>query len=167
MRRGRRGSTILEAALFIPILMLLIVGMVQIGKITFVYYTLKKTLYTVSRYIATQQNVNPCDAADASVQAAIGFALTGTTDSSAAPFLPALTADMIQVSLEKYSADSQQLADACAGSTTGPPDFVVVSIPSGYEVRPRIPFLLIDPILLRPQVKVPFSGTMAVAEAGA
>ena len=60
--------------------MLLIVGMVQLGKITYVYYTLKKTLYTAARAVATQQNVNPCDAADPGVQAAIGFALTGSTD---------------------------------------------------------------------------------------
>ena len=41
----------------------------------------------------------------------------------------------------------------------GSPDFVVVSIPNGYEVNPRIPFLTLDPILLRPMVRVPYGGT--------
>ena len=162
--RRRRGGTLIEAALFIPILMLFIVGMVQLGKITYIYYTLKKTLYTTARYITTQQNINLCDSADAAVQAGISLALTGTTDGTADSFLPALTADMIRVSVERYNADSSNFSDGCDGTSPGPPEYVVVSIPDGYEVRPRIPFLLLDPILLRPQVKMPFAGIAALGD---
>jgi hypothetical protein len=38
------------------------------------------------------------------------------------------------------------------------PDYVVVTIPNGYQVQPRIPFLLVDPILLKPADAVPFGG---------
>ena len=71
---------ILEAALFIPILVLLLVGMVQIGKITYLYYTLKKIVYSAARQISVQQGVNFCDIAnDANAIAAINFAITDST----------------------------------------------------------------------------------------
>lgn len=164
--RQTRGNTILEAALFIPILLLLLAGMVQIAKITYQYYTLKKTLYSLARYVSTQQSVNFCNDADPVVAAAKNFVLTGTTDDTAPLLIPDLTADMIRVQAERYDPDTQSLGE-CQCSSTGcdaaeggqSPDFVVVSIPNGYEVRLRIPFLLVDPIALRPEVRVPFGGT--------
>ena len=163
---GRRGNTIIEAAMMVPLVVLLLVGMVQIGKITYVYYTVKKTLYTLARYVATRQAVNFCDDADASIEAAKSFALTGTTDNSGTPVVPGLSAGQILVRIERYDSDAQQLGE-CECSSTGcdtanggrPPDFLVVSIPDGYEVAPRIPFLRLDPIQLRPEVRVPYGGT--------
>jgi hypothetical protein len=40
-----------------------------------------------------------------------------------------------------------------------PPDQIVVSIPEGYTIQLRIPFLPLDPIPLKPEVKVPYAGT--------
>ena len=165
-RRSRSGSTILEAALFIPILLTLLVSVEQLGKLTYTYYSIKKALYSAARYIGTQQGVNFCDAGDPSILAGLNFALTGTADGSANPLVTGLTADMLLVSIERYSASDQTLT-ACDCSATGcdtaaggsAPDFIVVSIPDGYAIRPIIPFLTLDPILLKPQVKVPFTGT--------
>lgn len=165
--RRRRGGSVLEIALFVPILFTLLVGMVQIGKITYVYYTLRKTLYTMGRFVAAQQGVNFCDEADAAVLAAKNFALSGNSSEEATnTLLPALTADLITVSVERFDPESG-VPVACDCSVTGcdtangggSPDFVVVTIPNGYEVNPRIPFLTLDPILLRPQVRVPYGGT--------
>ena len=165
--RRRRGGSVLEIALFVPILFTLLVGMVQIGKITYVYYTLRKTLYTMGRVVAGQQGVNFCDEADAAVLAAKNFALSGnSSEESTDRLLPALTADLVTISVERYDPESG-VPVACECSVTGcdtangggSPDFVVVTIPNGYEVNPRIPFLTLDPILLRPQVRVPFGGT--------
>ncbi|MDQ6675880.1 MAG: pilus assembly protein, partial [Acidobacteriota bacterium] len=89
--RARRGNTILEAALFIPILVTLLVSLEQLGKLTYTYYTLKKTLYSAARYIGTQQGVNFCDASDPNILAGLNFALTGTSDGSASPFITGLT----------------------------------------------------------------------------
>lgn len=163
----RRGNALLETALFLPMLLTLLVGMVQLGRITFTYYALRKTLYSVARYAGTQQGVNFCDTADATLEAAKRFALTGRTEDGAAPpFIPGLTADMISVRIERYSRDTGDLGE-CDCSATGcdaslggqPPDFIVVSIPNGYEVRPRIPLVTLDPIPLRPEVRVPYGGT--------
>ena len=59
--RFRRGNMVLEAALWIPVIVLLLVGMVQIGKVTYLYYSLKKAVYSAARYISVQQGVNFCD----------------------------------------------------------------------------------------------------------
>ena len=66
----------LETALLLPVLLLLMAGMVEIGKVTYLYYTLKKIVYAAAREMAVQQGVNFCDVADdATAQAALDFAL--------------------------------------------------------------------------------------------
>jgi hypothetical protein len=165
MRRGRGGNMVLEAAMWMPVFFLLIVGMIQFGKITYLYYTLKKTEYTVARYLAMQPGINFCpDASDPTIQAAIQFALTGTTDGSGPLIIPNLTPDMLQVATEcidpATGLPAQCDTSGCNGGLMGAqrPDYVVVTIPNGYPVQPRIPFLLLDPIPLRPSVAVPFGG---------
>ena len=110
----------------------------QIGKITYVYYTLKKTLYSAGRFVSAQQGVNFCDDADAAVLAAKNFALSGSSsDDPTDTLLPALTADMITVSIERYDPESGvpvacdcAVAGCDAANGGGSPDFVVVSIPN-------------------------------------
>jgi hypothetical protein len=156
----------LEMAMWVPLLVLLLVGMTELARITYVYYTLQKTIYTVARYVGTQQGVNFCADSDSIITAAKNFAIGGTTETTTSTILANLTADMIQVRIERYSADSQDLGE-CDCSITGcdlgsggrSPDFIVVSIPNGYSVRPGIPYLSADPILFKPRVRVPFGGT--------
>jgi hypothetical protein len=47
--------------------------------------------------------------------------------------------------------------DESAGG--GSPDYITVSIPSGYPVQPIIPFMTLQSIPLVPSVKVPYGGT--------
>jgi hypothetical protein len=165
-RRRQNGNAILETAMFVPILILLLMGMTELARLTYTYYTLQKILYTLARYVGTQQAVNFCDASDAAVLSAKSFALTGTTDSTATPVIANLTADMIQVRIERIDSDTQTLGQ-CECSITGcdtgaggqSPDFIVVSIPDGYSYRPVIPYLPIDAILFKPRVRLPFGGT--------
>jgi hypothetical protein len=164
VKRNERGNSIFETAMFLPVLMLLLVGMVQIGKITYVYYTLKKSLYAAATFLATRQGVNFCDDGDPLITAAKEFALSGTTDGSAASIIPNLTADMIQVQTECIDPTTQAVG-ACSSAGCGTaaggqkPDFVIVSIPDGYQVAPRFPFMLVDPIQLKPEIRIPFGGT--------
>lgn len=162
MKRGRNGNSLLEAALWTLVLTLLIVGMVQFGKITYVYYTLRKTVYSAARYLATEQGTNYCDPSDPNIQAAIQFALTGTSDGSGTPLIPNLTADMLQVTAECVDPSTGAPGPCTVGcddpSIAPQPDYIVVNIPNGYMVQPRIPFLTIDPIPLKPSVVVPAGG---------
>ena len=146
-------------------MVLLLTGMAQIGRITYTYYTLRKTVYSVARYIGTQQGVNFCDPADPTVIKAINFGLRGSTDESTEIFVNGLTADMIQVLPERYDTTSQSMnvcscsIDGCdTGQGGGSPDFIVVSI-RGFQLPVRIPGIPTDPITLAPQVKVPYAGT--------
>ncbi len=165
-RRAQRGNTVVETALFLPLLFLFLMGMVELGRITYIYFTLHKMLYTVARYVGTQQGVNFCNESDATVAAAKNLALTGTEDASTGPILANLTPDLVQVRIERYNAGTGQL-DTCDCSATGcdvstggqAPDYLVVTVPDGYQVQLRIPYLTLSPIPLKPQIRVPYGGT--------
>jgi hypothetical protein len=149
-----------------PVLVLLLMGVVELGRVAYTYVALEKILYNLARYLGTQQGVNFCDATDATVVAAKNVALTGTTEATADPYLPNLTADQIEVRIERVNPDTGGL-ELCDCSSTGcdaaagglAPDSIVVSIPEGYPVQLRIPHLLLDPIPLKPQVRLPYGGT--------
>lgn len=155
----RRGSAMIETAIFLPVLILLMVGTVEIARITYTYYTLHKMMYAVARYVTTQQGVNFCDNNDPEVANAKAFALGSPS------ILPALTADMINIRIEQ--ADATGAITECSCSVPGcdtvnggmPPDYVVVSIPDGYPVTPHIPFIPTDAIPLKPQIRMPYGGT--------
>jgi Flp pilus assembly protein TadG len=160
-RRAAGGNMTVEAALFIPLLVLLIVGMAQFGKITYQYFVLKKIIYAAARQLSVLQGVDFCDLAnDTNAQAAIQLALT---DSTGAPIIPNLTADMLQVTTACVPAgDLTAPATPCENpgcpAFSQRPDYVVVSIPNGYQVRPRILYVDLSVIDLRPSVTVPFGG---------
>ena len=164
MRRGRRGNMVVEMAMWMPVLFLLISGIIQFGKITYLYYTLRKIEYTIARSVSIQSGVNFCpDANDTLIQGAIEFALTGTSDGSGTPLVWNLTPAMISVTTECVdpgtglpgSCDTSG-CDGAVGAQR--PDYVVVTIPDGYPVQLRIPFILLDPFQFKPTVAVPFGG---------
>ena len=164
MRRRRSGSMAIELALWLPVMFLLIGGLIQFGKITYIYYSLQKTMNTVASLLAVQNGVNFCpDAGDPLIAAAIQFALTGTTDGSGTPAITGLTPDMITVTTQCIDPVTLTLGDcvvAGCGTPVGAqrPDFITVSMPNGYIVQPRIPYILVDPIPLRPKAVVAYGG---------
>jgi hypothetical protein len=163
--RGRRGNTIIEAAIFIPVLLTLLVATEQIGKLIYTYYSIEKALYSAARYIGTQQAVNFCDAADPNIAAAVNLAVTGTTDGSGLQLVGGLTTDMITITAESYDPVGQTVgACPCIDYGNGvldcqSPSFVAVTIPGAYNFTPNIPFSPIVTIPLYPQVLVPYGGT--------
>jgi len=163
MRNRRGGNMLVEAALWIPVMTLLIVGMIQVGKITYLYYSLKKSVYAAARYLSVQQGVNFCDLADdPAVAAAFQFAVTGTADGSGAPLITNFTVDMLQATAECVDAVSG-VPGPCDTSgcpaVAARPDYILITLPTGYQVTPRIPFVTLTPIQLAPSVMVPFEGT--------
>jgi hypothetical protein len=155
---------VVEVALWMPVILLLIAGVIQFGKITYLYYTLRKIEYTVARSVSVASGVDFCpDATDTLIQGAIEFALTGTSDGSGTPLVSNLTPAMISVTTECIDPATglpgpcdTSGCDGAAGAHR--PDYVVVTIPDGYPVEPRIPFILLEPFQLRPTVAVPFGG---------
>jgi hypothetical protein len=162
MRRRAHGNTILEVALWLPILFLLIVGMLRLAKITFLYYSLNKIVYNIARQISVDQGLNFCDPNDPTTQGAINAAITDPN--TQLPLISNLTPDMFTVTAT--CLDSNGNPFPCDLSTCGTaigaplqPAFVTVSIPGGYSISPLIPYILLSPIQLSPSVTVPFGGS--------
>lgn len=164
---GRRGNAFLEVVLFLPLVVLLLVGMTQIAKFTYTYFSLRKTVYSVAGYLSAQQGVNFCNAGDPNIAAAISFGLTGTSDNSLPVLITGLDPTMVSVVAQRATptaGGSTSLAPCDCSSDCDisqgelPPDFIVVSI-NGYTLTPRIPTLAQTPIPLMPRVKVPYGGT--------
>jgi len=160
-RRGQRGNAILETAMWMPVLFLLIVGMIRFGKLTYLNYVLNKIVYNAARNLAVAQNVNFCDPADTVTAAAISTAINDP--GTGLPLISNLTADMLVVTTQ--CLDSTGAIGTCdtggcqtmAGAQR--PDFVTVAIPDGYPYAMRIPYINLDPVLLRPSVTAPFGGS--------
>lgn len=163
--RATRGNTVVEVAIFLPVLMMLVVGMYQIAQITYTYYTLRKAVYGVATYLSTQQGVNFCNnPSDPGIAAAVNFGVTGSADGSQPSVVAGLTSSMIVVTPESYDPVAQSTiaydTSVCAGGVTTPPDYITVSITNGLTVQPAIPFFAtVQPLTLSPQVKVAYGGT--------
>jgi hypothetical protein len=164
MRRGRGGSVAIELAMWLPVVFLLIGGLIQFGKITYIYYSLQKTMHTIASYLAVQNGVNFCpDASDPTIAAAIQFGLTGTTDGSGTVAITGLTADMITVTTQCIDPVTLTAGDCAVSGCDTPvgaqrPDFITVSMPNGYIIQPRIPYILVDPIPLKPKAVMAYGG---------
>lgn len=163
--RGGAGSSLLETAMWFPLLLLLLYGLVEFGRVSYTYFALQKALYSVARYAGSTPGINLCDEADSNLQAAKNLALRGTPDESVEPLIQGLEPEMIEVRIERYNSDTGELeqcecsesgCDAAAGGIA--PDYLVVSIPDGFAFQLTIPAFPIDPILLRPVVRVPHGG---------
>jgi hypothetical protein len=155
---------VLEVAMFLPTLMLLLVGMCQIAQITYTYYTLRKSVYAVATYLATQQGVNFCNnPGDPIITAAINYGVTGTPDGTQASLVAGLTTDMILITPASFDPNNGVVAydtDLCTSGDTIPPDYITVAITNGVSVQPAIPFFAtLQPFNLSPQVTVPYGGT--------
>ena len=84
-----------ETALWLPVLFLLIVGTIRFAKITYLYYSLNKIVYSVARQISVDQGIDFCNSADTTIQGAINAAITDP--STQLPLIGNLSANMFQV----------------------------------------------------------------------
>jgi len=165
-RRSNQGGVLVEAAMFAPIFLMLLIGTVSLGKIAYTYYMLEKVMYDFARFVGTQQGTNFCDPDDPNVLAAENQAVTGTTDASTPSYINGLTPGMLQVQIERFDPVAQ-VAVPCDCSVAGcdasqggqPPDFITVSLTDGFSVKPLFWGFNVDPFPLRPEIKVPYGGT--------
>ncbi len=166
MKSPRSGSALLETAMWVPILVLLLMGMVELARVSYTYFTLHKILYAIARGAGTLQGANFCDSANQAITDIKNFALQGAIEDTGTTLVPNLTADQIAIRIERFNVDSDALeececsdtgCDTASGGTT--PDFLVVSLPEGYSIRLIFPGFNTDPFLLRPQIRIPYGGT--------
>lgn len=165
--RSRRGALLMETVLWVPILILLFLGTVELARVSYTYYTLKKILYDLARSSGSLRAINFCDQSDLNLLTAKSIAVTGTPDGAGPALLPNLEASQINVRIERFSYDTGEIVEcACEASAMGcdiaqgarSPDFIVVTIPDGYPITLRFPGLASDPIPLKPMVRIPYGG---------
>ncbi len=156
---------LLESVTLVPILVLLFVGAMEMGKIALTYYQVQKALRGAGRMVGVLRGVDFCNADDPQILAIKDFVVFGPGGDTSEPVVRDLTSDRIIITPER-AADDGTISDCDCGGTDGcsladggrSPDFVRLSIDGGYPFQPRIPFRVLDAILLRPHVRVPFGG---------
>ena len=162
----RRGAVALETALWVPILLALLIGTEELGRVTYTYYQIQKILSDTARYLGTQMGVNFCNPQDPIMTAAINNAVTGTADGSGTPIVNGLTPDMVLVTIENFDPTSQAIVP-CACSATGcdasqggqAPGYISVSLANGFTVAPLFWGFKIAPFQLVPSARAPYGGT--------
>ena len=161
MRRGRSGNSVLETAMWMPVMFLLIAGMIQLGKLTNLNYVLNKIVYNAALNVATAQNLNLCDSGDPTTAAAITGAINDPA--TGVPLISNLTSDMLVVTTQCLDATGAigtcDVSGCQSAAGAQRPDYVTVAITNGYSFPIRIPFINLDPILLRPSATSPFGGS--------
>ena len=169
MRRplqSRSGTSLIEGALFIPFVVLLLVGMMEAGRVTYTYYQLQKTVYSVARFAGTQQNINLCDSSNDVLTQAISLGRTGTGDAGEPSVILGLQASDFRVRVERYNVESDSIeecdcsSNGCDTSQGGSaPNYLSVDLVNGYPFTFKIPGVSNSPIILRPSVRLPFGGS--------
>lgn len=162
---SRSGNALIETAMFMPLFILLLVATAEVARVTFVYYQVQKSLYGIARIIGTRNGANLCDSGDPELTTTKNYVLTGSSDGGEA-LITGLTPDMVQVRMERQEEGSD-LAGECECSLTGcdvaqggrPPHFIVVTVPDGFQISVTIPYLLQQPIVFRPTVRVPYGAS--------
>jgi len=160
-----RGGALLESLLLAPILVLLFVGAMEIGKVTLTYYQLHKALRSGARMAALLRGADFCSAEDQQIAAIKSFIVFGPEGTSE-PIVRNLAADQVLIQPERADRENGTIGSCECGGGAGcsladggsAPDYVVAEISGGYEFLVRIPFRTPTPVLLRPRVRVPFGG---------
>lgn len=93
MVRRDDGSSIIELAIIFPILLLLFVGIAELGRLFYTYTTLAKATKVGARYLSTSRdakssNVDKANAAKLKAQSLVVCGFTSCTDSNGDPRPP-------------------------------------------------------------------------------
>jgi TadE-like protein len=156
------------------VLILILAGGIQLGRVFYTYHALEKAVRGGARLLAGATNVNYCDASDASITAAKNLIVFGNLQGEGTPIVQNSTCDgsclqgLIQVLPEREDTTSStvnactcgnQSADDCDISAGGrPPDFIVVNLGDGYPIQFPFAFLTLATPNLKVSVRMPVTG---------
>ena len=168
--RWRRecGQAVVELAFQIPLMLALLFGGVQIARVFYVYHTLQKALRGGAGLLTRSVNIDYCSSSDAMLADARNFMVYGNLQGEGAPLMQGLTPDMIQIFTERGVAgttgvgecpctEDADSSDVASGGRA--PDFVVVSLGSGFPLSVPFPYVNLGTINLRVSVRMPVTGS--------
>ena len=167
--RSQRGQVVVELAFQIPLMLALLFGGVQIGRVYYTYHTLQKALRGGAGLLARSVNVNYCSADDLTLRDARNFMVYGNLQGEGSPVVSGLTTDLIQILPERGMTGSTGVTECICTEGGGPdtcetgsggraPDFIVVNLRDGYPLAVPFPFVRIGIINLRVSVRMPVTG---------
>lgn len=164
-RTATSGQSSVEAALILPLVMMMVFGTFSVGRLFYIYHTLQKAMRGGVEYALRAQGVNFCDLNDPVLFDAKNIIVYGNLQGAGDPVVGGLTTDMIQFIAERGDPNSSVVNDCgCADNgcdiTSGgrPPDFVTVNLGGGLPVNFAVPFLKLGTISVRVSVRQPFLG---------
>ena len=167
--RNQRGQALVEVAFQIPLMLVLLFGGVEIGRIFYTYHALQKALRGGAGLAARSVGVNYCDSSDLTLLDIRNFVVYGNLQGEGNPVVPGLTTDMIQILPERRVSDSTGVTecvctedtDSCDVTSTGhAPDFIVLNFgPDGFPLRVPFPFANLGSVNLRVSVRMPVTGS--------
>jgi hypothetical protein len=167
-RKSQRGQAIAELAFQIPLIMMILFGVVEIGRLFYIYHSLQKALRGGAGLLSRSTDVEYCNSRDLTLEDARNFIVYGNLQGQGVPVIAGLTTDMIQILPERTDPDANGVtacactedANGCDTSAGGrAPDFVVVNLGgSGYPLPVPFPFVNLGTINLKVSVRMPVTG---------
>lgn len=165
--RGCRGQAAAELAFMIPLLLMMLFGTFQLARVFYVYHTLQKAMRGGAGLLARSGNINYCDAADPAILDAKNFIVYGNLQGTGEAVVRGLTPDLIQIFPERVAAGTSAVSeclcgeeDSCDLSAGGrAPDYVTLSLGSGFPLELPFPGSAFSTINLRVSVRMPVTGS--------
>ena len=108
---AERGQAATELAFLVPLLMMILFGTFQVGRVFFLYHTLQKALRGGAGMLARSANVNYCSADDGALADARNFIVFGNLQGMGTPVVQGLTPEMVQILPERTGTDSTAVTE--------------------------------------------------------
>lgn len=167
MLRDARGQISVEMAFLVPVLLLILFGAFELGRLYYTYHSLQKALRGGAGVLARASNVNYCDTGDPALTDIKNMIVFGNLQGSGDPVIQGLTPEMIVITPERTQPDATTVDVCPCGDTDGcdpasgghAPDFVLVSLgPTGFPLNMALASVNFGTFSLKVSVRMPVTG---------
>lgn len=168
---GDCGQAAVEMALLVPLLLLILFGTFELGRVFYTYHTLQKALRGGAGVLAHTSNVNYCDLeGDPTIIGVKNMIVFGNLQQEAGESIlpgadPQLLLNLITITPERTATGSTTVdqclcssdTDSCDPTSGGrAPDFVVVSLgPAGFPMNMALASVNFGTFSLKVSVRMP------------
>jgi hypothetical protein len=160
------GQTAIETAFLLPMLILLLGGVFELGRLMYIYNTLEKSLKSGVQYLQRTQGVDFCNVSDPALTDAANFIVYGNLQGTGDAVLPGLTPGMVSFYGERGDPNTSLIIECSCGGAGScdtengglPPDYIVANLGAGYPLDMTFPMGVFGLVNLPVSVRLPFLG---------
>ncbi len=161
-----QAQTAVETAFLLPMMILLLGGIFELGRLAYIYNRLENNLKSGVEYLQRTQGVDFCNLSDPAFTDATNFVVFGNLQGTGNPTVPNLTPSMVFFFAERGDPTTSTIA-ACPCAGTGscdtqnggsPPDYIVANLGQGYPLDMTFPLGVFGIVNLPVSVRLPFLG---------